>query len=148
MVCLGNICRSPLADGLLREKVKQLKLDVIVDSAGTSNHHVGQAPDSRMRATSQLMGLSIEDLRARQFTKSDFKNFDLIFVMDKSNYANVISLANTAEEKAKVHLMLNELYPNQDLEVPDPYFGGEQGFKEVYNLLDEATNALIENRLK
>ena len=148
MVCLGNICRSPLADGLLREKVKQLNLDVIVDSAGTSNHHVGQAPDSRMRSTSRLMGVNIDDLRARQFTKSDFKNFDLIFVMDKSNYANVISLTNSVEEKSKVHLMLNELHPNQDLEVPDPYFGGDQGFKEVYNLLDEATNALIEKRLK
>lgn len=148
MVCLGNICRSPLADGLLREKVKQLNLDVIVDSAGTSNHHVGQAPDSRMRSTSRLMGVNIDDLHARQFTKSDFKNFDLIFVMDKSNYANVISLTNSVEEKSKVHLILNELHPNQDLEVPDPYFGGNQGFKEVYNLLDEATNALIEKRLK
>lgn len=148
MVCLGNICRSPLADGLLREKVKELNLDVTVDSAGTSNHHVGQAPDARMRATAREMGLSIDNLQARQFTKNDFKEFDLIFVMDKSNYANVISLAESAEERKKVHLMLNELYPNKDLEVPDPYFGGDQGFIEVYNLLDEATNALIEKRLK
>jgi len=148
MVCLGNICRSPLADGLLREKVKQLNLDIVVDSAGTSNHHIGQAPDSRMRSTAKEMGLSIDDLRARQFTKEDFNEFDLIFVMDKSNYANVISLANSTKEKEKVHLILNELHPNQDLEVPDPYFGGNQGFKEVYNLLDEATNALIEKRLK
>lgn len=148
MVCLGNICRSPLADGLLREKVKQLNLDIVVDSAGTSNHHIGQAPDSRMRSTAKEMGLNIDELRARQFTKEDFNEFDLIFVMDKSNYANVISLANSTKEKEKVHLMLNELRPNQDLEVPDPYFGGDQGFKEVYNLLDEATNALIEKRLK
>ena len=148
MVCLGNICRSPLADGLLREKVQRLNLDVFVDSAGTSNHHFDQAPDVRMRATAREKGLNIDDLRARQFTTADFKNFDLIFVMDKSNYSNVISLAKSDEEKVKVHLMLNELHPNQDLEVPDPYFGGDQGFIDVYNLLDDATNALIEKRLK
>lgn len=148
MVCLGNICRSPLADGLLRSKVKALNLDVFVDSAGTSNHHVGEAPDARMRATAKQKGLSIDDLRARQFIKSDFTDFDLIFVMDKSNYANVIRLADTEDKKVKVHLMLNESHPNKDLEVPDPYFGGEQGFIEVYNLLDEATDAVITNRLK
>lgn len=148
MVCLGNICRSPLADGLLRAKVKQLNLDVYVDSAGTSNHHFNEAPDSRMRLTAHQFGLNLDDLRARQFTTADFQKFDLIFVMDKSNYKNVISLANSAEDEAKVHLMLNELHPKQDLEVPDPYFGGDQGFIDVYNLLDDATNALIEKRLK
>lgn len=148
MVCLGNICRSPLADGLLREKVKQLNLNVIVDSAGTSNHHVSEKPDARMRATAKQRGLDIDFLRARQFTKADFNEFDLIFVMDKSNYSSVISLASSNEEKGKVHLLLNELHPNKNLEVPDPYFGGEQGFIDVYNLLDEAINALIENRLK
>jgi protein-tyrosine phosphatase len=147
MVCLGNICRSPLADGLLREKVKQLNLEVVVDSAGTSNHHVGQAPDTRMSETARQKGLTIDNLKARQFTKADFEDFDLIFVMDKSNYSNVIAMASSEEDKAKVHLMLNELHPNQDLEVPDPYFGGEQGFTDVYNLLDDATNALIKKRL-
>ncbi len=147
MVCLGNICRSPLADGLLREKVKQLNLDIVVDSAGTSNHHVGQAPDTRMSAIARQKGLTIDNLKARQFTKTDFGDFDLIFVMDKSNYSNVVALASSEEDRAKVHLMLNELHPNQDLEVPDPYFGGEQGFTDVYNLLDDATNALIKKRL-
>ena len=147
MVCLGNICRSPLADGLLREKVKQLNLDIVVDSAGTSNHHVGQAPDTRMSAIASQKGLTIDNLKARQFTKTDFGDFDLIFVMDKSNYSNVVALASSEEDRAKVHLMLNELHPNQDLEVPDPYFGGEQGFTDVYNLLDDATNALIKKRL-
>ena len=108
MVCLGNICRSPLADGLLRSKVNELNLNITVDSAGTSNHHVGQAPDARMRATAKQKGLSIDDLSARQFIKSDFSEFDLIFVMDKSNYENVIRLADTSEEKAKVHLILND----------------------------------------
>ena len=148
MVCLGNICRSPLADGLLRSKIEILKLDVLVDSAGTSNHHAGESPDIRMRATAKQKGLSIDDLKARQFVKGDFSEFDLIFVMDKSNYANVTKLADTDEDKAKVHLILNESHPNKDLEVPDPYFGGDQGFTEVYNLLDEATEAIITNRLK
>lgn len=148
MVCLGNICRSPLADGLLRDKVKSQNLDVIVDSAGTSNYHAGEAPDTRMRATAKKKGISIDELRARQFIKEDFSEFDLIFVMDKSNYSNVIALAETENEKSKVHLILNESHPNQNLEVPDPYFGGEQGFLEVYNLLDEATDAIIANRIK
>lgn len=148
MVCLGNICRSPLADGLLRHKVKSLNLDVVVDSAGTSNYHSGEAPDERMRATAKKKGLSIDDLRARQFIKNDFSMFDLIFVMDKSNYSNVIALAETDEEKSKVHLILNESHPNKNLEVPDPYFGGEQGFFDVYYLLDEATDAIITNRIK
>lgn len=148
MVCLGNICRSPLADGLLRNKVKSLDLNVIVDSAGTSNYHAGEAPDPRMRATAKKKGISIDELRARQFIKNDFSEFDLIFVMDKSNYSNVIALAETEDEKSKVHLILNESHPNKDLEVPDPYFGGEQGFLEVCNLLDEATDAIITNRIK
>ena len=148
MVCLGNICRSPLADGLLRDKVKSQNLDVIVDSAGTSNYHSGEAPDARMRATAKKKGISIDELRARQFIKEDFSKFDLIFVMDKSNYLNVITLAETEDEKSKVHLILNESHPGKNLEVPDPYFGGEQGFIDVYNLLNEATDAIITNRIK
>lgn len=148
MVCLGNICRSPLADGLLKSKVNTLGLDVEVDSAGTSNHHNGQAPDARMRATARDRGLSIDDLQARQFVVQDFANFDLIYAMDKSNYQNIIALAQTEDDKAKVHLILNESHPNKNLEVPDPYFGGDQGFIEVYELLDEATDAIIKNRLK
>ena len=148
MVCLGNICRSPLADGLLRKKVNELNLDVIVDSAGTSNHHFNESPDPRMRATAKENGLNIDTLKARQFTKADFNDFDLIFVMDKSNYQNVLSLASSNEEIEKVHLILNESHPGEDLEVPDPYYGGEKGFIDVFNLLDEATNVIIEKRIK
>ena len=148
MVCLGNICRSPLADGLLKSKVDALGLNVEVDSAGTSNYHAGQAPDARMRATARDRGLSIDDLQARQFTVQDFNDFDLIYAMDQSNYKNIIDLARTEDDKAKVNLILNESHPNKNLEVPDPYFGGDQGFIEVYQLLDEATDAIIKNRLK
>ncbi len=148
MVCLGNICRSPLADGLMKSKVDALGLNVEVDSAGTSNYHAGQAPDARMRATARAKGLSIDQLQARQFNVQDFTDFDLIYAMDQSNYQNIIDLARTEDDKAKVHLILNESHPNKNLEVPDPYFGGDQGFIEVYELLDEATDAIIKNRLK
>ena len=148
MVCLGNICRSPLADGLLKQKVDQLGLNVQVDSAGTSNYHAGQTPDARMRATARERGLSIDHLQARQFTVQDFSDFDLIYAMDQSNYQNMIALSRSEDDKAKVHLILNESHPSKNLEVPDPYFGGDQGFIEVYELLDEATDAIIKNRLK
>ena len=145
MVCLGNICRSPLADGLLKAKVENEGIDVFVDSAGTAGYNVGEAPDSRMRATARSFGISIDDLRARQFVEKDFNNFDLIYAMDSSNYNNIISLANSEEDKAKVKLILNETHPGMNLAVPDPYYGGDRGFIEVYELLDEATNMIINN---
>lgn len=145
MVCLGNICRSPLAHGLLREKSQQDELNIVVDSAGTSGFHVGEAPDPRMRSTAKQFGLNIDDLKARQFVSSDFDEFDLIFVMDKSNLSNVLSLARTDADRDKVKLILNESTPNTNLEVPDPYFGGEQGFIDVYKMLDLATDKIIEN---
>ena len=145
MVCLGNICRSPLADGLLKEKINLNKIDHFIDSAGTSNHHVGQAPDHRMTATAKSFGTDISNLKARQFQSSDYDRFDLIYVMDKSNLENVLSLAKNELDRAKVKLILNESHPELNLEVPDPYFGGDQGFIEVYNLLDEATNQIIKN---
>lgn len=147
MVCLGNICRSPMADGLLRKKVKDNGLNVTVDSAGTANYHVGKKPDERMIATARKFGVNLEELRARQFSSTDFDEFDLIYAMDKSNYRNIVSLARNENDKKKVQLILNELYPGQDLEVPDPYYGGEQGFVDVYKMLDDATD-LILNKLK
>ena len=143
MVCLGNICRSPMADGLLRKKVEELGLNVFVDSAGTSNHHRGQAPDERMSATADSFGVPIDDLRARQFEVSDFDHFDWIFVMDQSNYNNVIGLARNKEDEQKVRMILNETYPGSNKAVPDPYYGGQQGFVEVFNLLDDATDKII-----
>lgn len=144
MVCLGNICRSPLADGLLRKKVAEQQLDVTVDSAGTSGYHVGEAPDARMIATSKKRGTSIDFLRARMFTHLDFDQFDVIYVMDQSNLQNVLKLAENEAQKAKVRLILNELEPDSHAEVPDPYFGGSAGFEHVYDLLDKATDNIIE----
>lgn len=143
MVCLGNICRSPMADGLLRKKVANSGLDIYVDSAGTASYHVGDQPDSRMRATAKQMGYPIDSLRARQFVQSDFDEFDLIYAMDHSNYDNIVRLARNNSDSSKVKLILNEITPGQDLEVPDPYYGGEQGFIDVFNMLDEATDIIL-----
>lgn len=144
MVCLGNICRSPLADGLLRKKVADHKLNVEVDSAGTSSYHAGNAPDKRMILTANHRGISIENLKARAFKKSDFTDFDHIYVMDKSNLEDVLELTENESQASKVSLILNEINPTSDAEVPDPYFGGQDGFAQVYDLLNEATDQIIE----
>ena len=135
MVCLGNICRSPLAEGILRSKLSE---DFIVDSAGTGGWHAGQLPDKRSIAIAKSKGLDITNQKARQFKISDFDSFDHIFVMDNSNYKDVLSLAPNEEAKSKVKLILNELFPNENIDVPDPYYGGEDGFENVYEMLDQA----------
>jgi len=134
-----------MADGLLRKKVDENGLNVIVDSAGTSAYHIGEAPDSRMRNTAMELGTPIESLRARQFLQGDYDEFDLIYAMDKSNYNNILSLARDASDKEKVKLILNESNPGMNLEVPDPWYGGKQGFYDVYRMLDEATDVILNN---
>lgn len=141
MVCLGNICRSPLAEGILVSKVNKDK--VLVDSAGTSNWHVGKAPDPRSIAIAKEFGIDITQQKARQFTSSDFDTFDTIFVMDNSNYEDVIALATTDVHKQKVKRILEVLVPGENLEVPDPYYGGESGFTDVYKMLDKAFDIVV-----
>jgi protein-tyrosine phosphatase len=141
MVCLGNICRSPLAHGILRDKTSQLNWEI--DSAGTSAFHEGEGPDPRSVAIGRKHGVSIRDLVARNFAVSDFDQFDMIYVMDQSNYGNVISLARNEEDKEKVKLILNEIDPSSNAEVPDPYYGGDQGFENVFQMLDEATDVIV-----
>ncbi|MCU4188667.1 low molecular weight phosphotyrosine protein phosphatase [Flavobacterium sp. HXWNR29] len=135
MVCLGNICRSPLAEGILRSKLSE---DFIVDSAGTGGWHAGQLPDKRSIAIAKSKGLDITNQKARQFKVSDFTTFDHIFVMDNSNYKDVLALAPNEEAKSKVKLILNELFPNENVDVPDPYYGGQDGFENVFDMLDQA----------
>lgn len=141
MVCLGNICRSPLAEGILASKIDKNK--ILVDSAGTSNWHVGKTPDPRSIATAKQFGIDISNQRARQFTVSDFDNFDHIYVMDNSNYNDVISLARNEEDKQKVKRILDVLAPSESLEVPDPYYGGDSGFTNVYKMLEEAFDIIV-----
>jgi protein-tyrosine phosphatase len=140
MVCLGNICRSPLAEGLLASKLP--KNTFIVDSAGTGGYHIGREPDHRSIATAKKNGLDISHQKARKFTTQDFENFDYIYVMDNSNYDDVTFLAKTEEQKQKVQLILNELFPGDNVDVPDPYYGLQNGFDMVYEMLDEATDIL------
>lgn len=144
MVCLGNICRSPMAEGIMRDKVRQLELPWETDSAGTGDYHVGEAPDKRARSAMQRMGSDISDLRARQFTAGDFDAFDLILAMDASNLANMHRLAPDKERAAKARLIMDFLPEHPLREVPDPYFGGDEGFVEVFEMLDAACDALIE----
>jgi len=140
MVCLGNICRSPLAHGILDSKLNTE--DFEVDSAGTSNYHIGSLPDKRSIAVAKKNGLDITNQRGRQFKIEDFENFDYIYAMDKSNFSNIVKMARNPEDISKVKLILNESHPNKDLEVPDPYYGGDSGFDDVFTMLNEACNVI------
>lgn len=140
MVCLGNICRSPLAEGILKSKVNAEQ--VMVTSAGTAAYHIGKGPDIRSVKVAKEHGIDIRLQKARQFKAADFEVYDYIFVMDQANFDNVVSLASTEKEKEKVQLILNEISPAMNSEVPDPYYGGEDGFKNVYDMLDLACDAI------
>lgn len=146
MVCLGNICRSPLAEGLLASKLPKNKFTI--DSAGTGGYHIGREPDHRSIATAKKNGLDISHQKARKFTPKDFEDFDYIYVMDNSNYDDVIFLAKTDEHKQKVELILNELFPDDNVDVPDPYYGLQNGFDMVYEMLDEATDLLAKKLIE
>jgi len=136
MVCLGNICRSPLAEGILKSKLKSEVF--FVDSAGTGAWHAGELPDKRSIAVAKKYGIDLTTQRARQFCLDDFSAFDYIYVMDKTNYVSVCKLAPSSEYIDKVELILNESNPGENLEVPDPYYGGDNGFNNVYNMLNDA----------
>ncbi len=143
MVCLGNICRSPMAEGIWRKHINASCLKVTVDSAGTANNHVNEHPDLRAIEIAKKNGVDISGLKSRQFSVEDFDRFDQIFVMDGSNYQNVISLCRTNDDKSKVRLLL-DLLPKQPIrEVPDPWFGGMTDFEKVFNLLEDACKEWI-----
>ncbi len=144
MVCLGNICRSPLAEGILKSKIDSN--NVYVDSAGTGHWHIGKKPDPRSIEVAKKHQLDITDQRARQFSKQDFDDFDYIFVMDNSNKKDILSIARNDSDKEKIHLILNEIFPNENMDVPDPYYGGSEGFQNVYRMLDLSCDS-IANRL-
>ncbi len=144
MVCLGNICRSPLAEGILKSKLDSNKFTV--DSAGTGHWHIGNKPDPRSIEVAKKHGLDITNQRGRQFTQKDFQEFDYIFVMDNSNKGNVLDLAQNEIDKQKVHLILDEIFPNENVDVPDPYYGGDQGFENAYQMLNQAC-VIIANRI-
>lgn len=144
MVCLGNICRSPMAEGILRKKAEEKGKNIFIDSAGTSNYHVGEHPDERATAKAKKYQVDISKLRGRQFSKDDFEKFDLILAMDTNNYSDIISKASNESEKQKVKMILNYSHPGKNLSVPDPYYGGDAGFEEVFSLLSEACDQILE----
>ena len=142
MVCLGNICRSPLAEGILKEKTKHL--NVKVDSAGTAAYHIGKKPDIRSIEIAEKYNIDISQQRARQFSKSDFDYFDKIYAMDTQNYTDIIKLSIKEIHREKVYLILDELNDKPNMSVPDPYYGEGDGFQKVYNMLDEATEKILQ----
>ena len=143
MVCLGNICRSPLAEGILQSKLDANFFSV--DSAGTAAYHIGELPDQRSIAVAKKHGIDISNQKARKFDIKDFIEFDVIYAMDKENYQNICSLAKNNTELQKVKMILDEVKLSQNLSVPDPYYGGDDGFQNVYQLLDEACEKISKN---
>lgn len=143
MVCLGNICRSPLAEGILRDKIKKAGLHWTVDSAGTANYHVGEAPHHLSQKVSKFNKVDISYQMGRQFDKHDMLHFDKIYVMDSDNYEDVKMLSRELWNENKVALLLNELYPFENREVPDPWYGTEEGYHRVYKLISDACDAIL-----
>uniref|UniRef100_UPI00404A9C3D low molecular weight protein-tyrosine-phosphatase n=1 Tax=Flavobacterium sp. TaxID=239 RepID=UPI00404A9C3D len=142
MVCLGNICRSPLAEGILRSKLTSDKY--FIDSAGTAGYHIGKQPDLRSIKVAKKHSIDISNQKCRQFSTSDFDTFDYIYVMDMSNYKDIIALAPNEAAKQKVQLILNELFPNENVEVPDPYYVGDEGFEQVFQMLDKSCDVIVQ----
>lgn len=141
MVCLGNICRSPLAEGILKAKISEKNLNWKVDSAGTIGHHAGELPDHRSIKIAKKYGLDITDQRSRKLTLQDLDVFDKIYVMDSNNYNDVIALCKNLEQKNKVEIIMNMVQPGRNIAVPDPYWD-DNGFEKVYQMLEEACEVI------
>jgi protein-tyrosine phosphatase len=145
MVCLGNICRSPLAEGIMRKKLTDNHILGEVDSCGFESFHIGDKPDSRAIKVALQHGIDISGHRGRQFKKSDFDYFDKIYVMDSTNYRDVTGMARNNNDLDKIDYIMNMAYPGSNMPVPDPYYGGPDGFGKTWELLDIAADKIIEN---
>jgi protein-tyrosine phosphatase len=148
MVCLGNICRSPLAEGILQDKASSAGLDWYIDSAGTNGYHVGEAPHPLSQKVALIHGIDISKQRARRFVADDFDRFDKIYAMAEDVLSDIRRIAKNKFNESKVELLLNELYPGKDMDVPDPWYGAEPGYHEVYSLIDKACEVIVEKNLK
>ena len=145
MVCLGNICRSPLAEGILQHKAKKEGLDITIESAGTNGYHVGEAPHQLSQKVARLNGIDICGQKARRFVKEDFDRYDKIYAMADDVVDEIKRIAKEKYDAAKVDLLMNELEPGKNVSVPDPWYGPEPGYHEVYKLIDTACNKIIQN---
>lgn len=143
-VCMGNICRSPTAQGVFRDLVKQVGLSehILTDSAGTIGYHAGEPPDRRARATAARRGVDLSDLRARKALAEDFESFDYLIAMDRANYSDLLALCPPGFEE-RLHLFLDFAPQRPEDEVPDPYYGGAAGFDRVFDLVEEASRGLL-----
>ena len=144
MVCLGNICRSPLAEGILQEKARAAGLNWKVDSAGTTSYHVGEAPHQLSQKVARINGVDISRQRARRFSADDFQRFDKIYAMAGDVLDQIRRIAGRPYDPGKIELLLNELTPGGNEDVPDPWYGPEPGYHEVYKLIDAAADKIIE----
>ncbi|HZH65593.1 MAG TPA: low molecular weight protein-tyrosine-phosphatase [Flavisolibacter sp.] len=149
MVCLGNICRSPLAEGILQHKASEAGLNWTVDSAGTNNYHIGEAPHKLSQKVAMLNGIDICHQKARRFVKEDFDRYDKIYAMADDVLDDIRMIAKGKYDASKVELFLNELHPGKNASVPDPWFGEEPGFHDVYKIIEECCDSIISkyNRL-
>ncbi len=143
MVCLGNICRSPLAEGILKDKVKKAGLDWLVESAGTNGYHTGEAPHPLSQKVAAMHGISIRDQRARRFVKQDIAAYDHIYSMAEDVTADMRRITGNAWDETKVSLLMDECFPGEKRDVPDPYYGGEEGYHQVFEMISNACDMLI-----
>jgi len=144
MVCLGNICRSPLAEGILQDKAFKAGLNWSVESAGTNSYHIGECPHPLSQKVARLHGIDISKQRARRFVPGDFDVYDKIYALAEDVMSDIGYIAKSKFDGAKVDLLMNELYPGRNLNVPDPYYGGEAGYHEVYKMLDKVCDKIID----
>ena len=144
MVCLGNICRSPLAEGILAHKAKQAGLNWTIDSAGTNGYHIGEAPHRLSQKVAKLNGIDICNQKARQFVKEDFNRFDKIYALADDVLDEIKWIAKEKFDASKADLLLNELYPDKNRSVPDPWYGPEPGYHEAYKLIEAACDAIVQ----
>lgn len=143
MVCLGNICRSPLAEGILQHKADKTGLDWKVDSAGTANYHVGEPPHKLSQKVAKMNGVDICSQQCRQFVKEDMQSFDKIYAMDNDIYNDIKRISKDSFDISKTDLLMNEVYPGKNMDVPDPWYGTEKNYHEVYAMIDKACDAII-----
>jgi protein-tyrosine phosphatase len=144
MVCLGNICRSPLAEGILKHKAKQAGLDWMIESAGTNGYHIGEAPHHLSQKVARLNGIDICEQKARQFVKQDFQRYDKIYAMANDVILDMKRIGKEAFDAEKTDLLMNELYPGEDRSVFDPWYGEEPGYHDVYKMIDAACEQIIQ----
>ncbi|MFN9783638.1 MAG: low molecular weight protein-tyrosine-phosphatase [Sphingobacteriales bacterium] len=146
MVCLGNICRSPLAEGILQHRAWEAGLQWSVESAGTNGYHNGEAPHRLSQKVAKLNGIDISQQRSRKFVPEDFERFDMIYAMAEDVVREMRRISGSRFRAEKVDLLMNILHPGQDRDVPDPWYGAEPGYHEVFQMIDEACNHLIASR--